>query len=218
MHLTLTSGEQLPAGKVIGLVGNYAAHRVEMGHAPDLEALHFFLKASSALLPGGGKLFLPKVGRIEHEVELAVIIGERARRVRSADAMRHVLGYAVGLDVTARELQALAKAKGLPWDEAKGYDTFAPLSAVRPAAEVPDPHGLDIELLVNGEARQRGSTAQMLVRVPGIVERLSSVMTLEQGDVIFTGTPGGVGPILSGDRLHARIAGVGELRCDAVEA
>lgn len=218
VHLTLTSGGQVPAGKVVGLVGNYAAHRAEMGHAPGLDQLHFFLKPGSALLPGGGRIVLPKVGRVEHEVELAVVIGERASRVRAEQAMRHVLGYAAGLDVTARDLQARAKRAGLPWAEAKGFDTFAPVGAVRPAGEVPDPHALDVELRVNGQPRQRGSTAQMLVRVPGIVERVSGVMTLERGDVLLTGTPAGVGPILPGDRLVARIAGLPELRCDAVEA
>jgi 2-keto-4-pentenoate hydratase/2-oxohepta-3-ene-1,7-dioic acid hydratase in catechol pathway len=219
VHLTQASGEQVAAGKVIGVVGNYAAHRVEMGHGAAAPGeLHFFLKASSALLPGGGTIVLPRVGRVEHEVELAVVVGERARRVRAAEAMRHVLGYAVGLDVTAREVQARAKQQGLPWDEAKGYDTFAPVGQVRPAGEVPDPHALAIGLDVNGAPRQRGSTAQMLVRVPGIVERLSSVMTLERGDVILTGTPAGVGPIAPGDKLAARIEGLPELRCDAVEA
>jgi 2-keto-4-pentenoate hydratase/2-oxohepta-3-ene-1,7-dioic acid hydratase in catechol pathway len=221
VFLDVQGGGRLPAGKVVGLVGNYEEHRREMGHAPRAEAeeLQFFLKPTSALLPGGGRLLLPRgVGRVEHEVELAVVVGKRAQRVAPERAMEHVLGYAVMLDITARELQRKARERGLPWDEAKGFDTFAPIGTVMPRGLVPDPHALELRLDVNGQPRQRGSTAQMLVQVPQVLARVSSVMTLEPGDVIATGTPAGVGPVVPGDRLRAEAQGLAPLECVAVEA
>jgi acylpyruvate hydrolase len=215
MFLPLRGAGKVRAGKVLGLVGNYAAHRAEMGHAdaPPPEPA-FFLKATTALLPGGGTIVLPRgVGRVEHEVELAVVIGKACRDVAPNDAMGHVLGYAVVLDITARELQAKAKAAGLPWDEAKGFDTFAPISRITRRAGVPDPHDVALTLKVNGAVRQQGSTKQMLLQVPGIVARLSRSMTLERGDVIATGTPEGVGPLAAGDVVEAEAEGVGSLRC-----
>lgn len=199
----------------MGVVGNYAAHRAEMGRAPaGPGGLGFFLKPATALLPGGGDIVLPRgIGRVDHEVELAVVVGRRARRVAPERALAHVLGYAVLLDVTARDLQERARRAGLPWAEAKGFDTFAPVSEVAPAAEVGDPHRLELALRVNGEERQRGSTAQMLVRVPEFLARLSRAMTLEGGDVVATGTPTGVGPLVPGDALEAEAERVGRLVC-----
>jgi 2-keto-4-pentenoate hydratase/2-oxohepta-3-ene-1,7-dioic acid hydratase in catechol pathway len=218
MKLAVRGQGRLACGKVVGLVGNYAKHRAEMGHAPEAPRdLQFFLKPSTALLPSGKAIVLPAgIGRVEHEVELAVVIGKAARKVAPADAMRHVLGYAVILDVTARELQAEAKKAGLPWDEAKGFDTFAPISAVVPKAKVKDPHDVLLTLRVNGQVRQQGSTSAMMTRIPEVVARLSRSMTLERGDVIATGTPEGVGPLFAGDRVEAEAEGVGALQCDVV--
>lgn len=219
VELELRGGGRLRCGKVLGVVGNYAKHRAEMGHrgeAPPEPA--FFLKPSTSLLVGGGDIVLPAgAGRVEHEVELAVVIGERARRVTPEEALSYVLGYAVILDVTARELQARAKKEGLPWDEAKGFDTFAPISEVAPRAAVPDPQDVELTLKVNGEVRQRGSTAAMLMPVPQLVARFSRSMTLEPGDVIATGTPEGVGPLVAGDVVEAEARGVAGLRCRVVQ-
>jgi 2-keto-4-pentenoate hydratase/2-oxohepta-3-ene-1,7-dioic acid hydratase in catechol pathway len=218
--LPVQGAPPIPAGKVIGIVGNFAKHRAEMGHAgPAPPDPHFFLKATSSLLPGGGTILLPRgVGRVEHEVELAVVIGKRGKRVAPAEAMDLVLGFAVILDVTARELQAEAKKQGLPWDEAKGFDTFAPLSApITPRAAVRDPQDVELVLRVNGQVRQRGGTAQMLAPLPQVLARLSRSMTLEPGDVIATGTPEGVGPLVAGDRVEAEAVGVGKLVCDVLE-
>jgi 2-keto-4-pentenoate hydratase/2-oxohepta-3-ene-1,7-dioic acid hydratase in catechol pathway len=204
---------------VLGLVGNYAKHRAEMGHAPEKPAdLGFFLKPSTALLPGGGAILLPPgVGRVEHEVELAVVIGKQARRVAPERALHHVLGYAVMLDITARELQAKAKQAGQPWDEAKGFDTFAPISTIMARQRVADPQDVELVLRVNGQERQRGSTKAMLMTIPEVVARLSRSMTLERGDVIATGTPEGVGPIQPGDKLEAEARGVGRLVCTVAQ-
>lgn len=219
MYLAVRGGGRLRAGKVLGVVGNYAAHRAEMHHAgPPPKEPAFFLKATSSLLPGGGDIVLPAgVGRVEHEVELAVVIGKRGRAIAPDKALGHVLGYAVLLDITARELQAKAKAAGLPWDEAKGFDTFAPISAVTPRAKVKDPHDIDLTLTVNGAVRQAGSTKQMLMQVPELVARFSRSMTLERGDVLATGTPEGVGPLVAGDRVEAEARGVGKLVCRVVQ-
>ncbi|HEV8359596.1 MAG TPA: fumarylacetoacetate hydrolase family protein [Candidatus Thermoplasmatota archaeon] len=217
MDLAVRGGGRLRAGKVIGVVGNYAGHRAEM-HAPATPELGFFLKATSALLPDGGTIVLPPgVGRVEHEVELAVVIGTRCQRVRPEHALEHVFGYAVVLDVTARDLQAQAKKLGQPWDEAKGFDTFAPVSAIARRFEVEDPHDLDISLRINGQLRQQGNTKQMLHQVPDVIARLSRSMTLEHGDVIATGTPEGVGPLAAGDVVEAEIARVGKLRCKVAQ-
>lgn len=218
-RLEVDGGAPVPAGKVVCLVGNYAKHRAEMGQAPDPrgEPPAFFLKPSTALLPGGGDIVLPQgVGRVEHEVELAVVIGTRGHGIAPARAMDHVLGYAVLLDMTARDLQAEAKRKGLPWDEAKGFDTFAPISKVQPRDKVPDPHSVELTLRVNGQVRQHGSTKAMMWSIPEVLARISKVMTLEPGDVIATGTPEGVGPVVAGDALEAEASGVGAMRCRAV--
>lgn len=219
MYLAVRGGGRLRAGKVVGVVGNYARHRAEMGHAPEPPGEpSFFLKPTTALLPGGGKVVLPPgVGRVEHEVELAVVIAKAGRGIAPEEALEHVFGYAVFLDITARELQAEAKARGLPWAEAKGFDTFAPISAVARRFQVKDPHDVELALGVNGEVRQQGSTKQMLVQIPEIIARISRVMTLEHGDIIATGTPDGVGPLVPGDRLEASASRVGELVCTVVE-
>lgn len=215
----MRGGGRLRAGKVLGVVGNYAKHRVEMGQAPEAPPEPaFFLKPTSALLASGGAIVLPPgVGRVEHEVELAVIIAQRTRNVPPEDAMHSVFGYAVILDITARELQQKAKKAGLPWDEAKGFDTFAPISPVVRRMQVKDPHDLAIALKVNGEVRQQGSTKSMLMQVPDLVARLSRSMTLEHGDIIATGTPEGVGPLAAGDAVEAEVERVGKLLCTVVQ-
>jgi 2-keto-4-pentenoate hydratase/2-oxohepta-3-ene-1,7-dioic acid hydratase in catechol pathway len=218
MFLRVKGGGRVRGGKVLGVVGNYAKHRAEMGHAgaPPPEPA-FFLKPSTSLLSDGDDIVLPAwAGRVEHEVELAVVIGRDARHVRPERALRHVLGYGVLIDVTARELQRKAKDQGLPWDEAKGLDSFAPISAIAPARRVADPHDVELVLRVNGEVRQQGSTKAMMMQVPELVARLSRSMTLERGDVIATGTPEGVGPLAPGDRVEAEARGVASLRCSCV--
>ena len=206
--------------KIVAIGKNYAAHAVEMGGSPARRAAPlFFLKPPSSVvqaaaagagaLPRAATVVLPRgVGEVHHEVELGVVVGARARRVRAGDVLAgHVRGYVLALDMTARDLQAAAKAAGAPWASAKGYDTFTPMSAEVAAARVPDPQALALWLDVDGQPRQRGRTADMLHSVPELIAYVSSIMTLEPGDVVLTGTPAGVGPVRAGQRIRAGVDG-----------
>ncbi len=207
-----TPDGRVRVGKILGLVRNYRGHARESGTEPPAEPV-YFLKPATALLPDGGRLVVPRdTGTLEAEAELAFVIGATTRAVSAAQADAHILGYCAFLDITARELQRDAMEEGLPWTLAKGMDGFAPISPLRPRAEVPDPHALDIRLEVNGKEAQRGSTAEMVHRIPQIVASISARLTLEPGDVIATGTPAGVPGIAPGDRLDLRIPTVGRLR------
>ena len=209
--------------KIVAVAKNYAAHKVEMGGTAErLEAPAFFLKPPSSVLANGGVIVRPRGCKDLHfEVELGVVIGARTggwRRVASADWRAAVGGYCLALDMTARDLQAKAKAAGMPWTQAKGYDTFTPMSATVPASAVPDPHALELHLSVDGVERQRGSTGGMLHRIPDLIEAITAVMTLEEGDVILTGTPSGVGAVAPGSVIRAGITGVvGEQHWQVVE-
>ena len=199
--------------KIVAVAKNYSLHKVEMGGTAErLEAPAFFLKPpSSVLLPGGGPIVRPRgVSQLHFEVELGVFIGQRVRRWPAADWRAAVGGYVLGLDMTARDLQAKAKAAGMPWTQAKCYDTFTPLSAVLDVSAVPDPHNLELYLFVDGVQRQRGSTADMLHKIPELIAAISDVMTLEVGDVVLTGTPAGVGPVEPGSVIRAGITGLVE--------
>ena len=211
----LLDGRAVAVSKVLCVARNYADHAKEMGTPVPKEPV-FFLKPSSALLPGGGTILLPPQSqRVEVETELAVILGANGQDVRATDAMGLVAGYAVFYDITARDLQATARKEGSPWTAAKGFDTFAPISEAVPAQHVPDPHALGIRLRVNGIIRQDSSTSQMVFGIPALIEAASRIMSLEPGDVLATGTPAGVWPIVSGDELVADIDRIGTLRCKA---
>lgn len=202
----------LRPGKVLCAVRNYRAHASESGGAPPVEP-QFFLKPPSALVADGGKVILPEWSReVEHEVELAVIIGKRTRRVDVRSAMAHILGYSIGIDMTARDIQRKARREGLPWTAAKGFDTSFPVGPrIVPAPEI-DPGDLRISLRVNGDLRQDASTREMVHPVERMVEQASHLMTLERMDIIATGTPAGVGRVAPGDRIEASIEGIGTLR------
>lgn len=206
--LRVRGGSDVPVGKIIGLVRNYAKHAREMGE-PAPSRVTWFLKPSTAVLAGGGTVRLPKEsGNVHHEVELAVVIGQRGRRVPPERALEHVLGFAVCLDMTARDLQDELRKEGEPWDLAKGFDTFFPISEVVPAQDFGDPHEKHLVLRRNGQVVQFGHTGDMLAKVPDIIAQVSAVTTLERGDVIATGTPEGVGPVRAGDHLVAEVEGV----------
>ena len=211
-HLRLRGGgSPIVVGKILAVGRNYAEHVAEMG-APKGAPPVLFLKPSTALVPGGGRLELPgDAGSVHHEVELVAVIGRGGRGIPASSALDHVLGYAVGLDMTLRDLQAEAKRGGAPWSEAKGFDGSAPVSLVAPREEIGDGSGLAITLDVDGERRQQGSTSQMIRPVAELVAQASRFITLEPGDLLFTGTPAGVGPVVAGNRLVARIERVGEL-------
>jgi fumarylpyruvate hydrolase len=206
-------GESAPltVGKIIALGRNYAAHAREMGVAPAAAPV-IFLKPASALVRPGGEVRRPSFSlQLHHEVELVVAIGRGGVRIAADDALQYVLGYGVGLDMTLRDVQAEAKRRGHPWTVAKGFDTAAPVSEIVPAAEIGDPAALRLELAVNGELRQAGAVSDMILPVPEIIAHVSQVFTLDRGDLIFTGTPEGVGAVFPGERLTARLVGHVEL-------
>ena len=209
----LPDGRALRPSKILCIGRNYADHVREMG---DVEGLPsepvIFLKPPSALLADGGTIELPKQSEdVHHEVELVAVIGKGGKHIAEADALDHVAGYALGLDLTARDIQRKAKDSGKPWSVAKGFDTFAPLGPVVAAEEVGDVQRLDIQLAVNGDVRQSGNTGQMLFPIARLVSLLSEYFTLEPGDLIYTGTPEGVGPVQDGDVLEATGANLPQL-------
>lgn len=202
----------LRTGKLLCIGRNYARHAAEMGGQTPSEPM-VFLKPSTAIIRSGGAVVIPSMSQeVHHEVELVAVIGRAGRHIPVAEALSYVAGFAVGLDMTARDLQAEAKRKGAPWSVSKGFDTFAPLGDVLPASGVPDPQDMDIELRINGDIRQTGRTGDMMFSVADLIAWCSRIFTLEAGDLIYTGTPEGVGPVREGDRLTASIDGLPELR------
>ncbi|KAG8506376.1 Acylpyruvase FAHD1, mitochondrial [Galemys pyrenaicus] len=200
-------------GRNIVCVGrNYADHAAEMRSAPPREPL-LFLKPTCAYAPEGSPALLPAHSRLlHHELELGVLLGRRVRAVPEAAAMGCVAGYALCLDMTARDVQDECKKKGLPWTLAKGFTASCPVSAFVPKERVPDPHNLRLWLKVNGELRQEGHTSAMIFSIPYIISYVSKIMTLEEGDIILTGTPKGVGPVKENDEILAGIDGVVTMR------
>ncbi len=192
--------------KIVAIGLNYRAHAAEMGkRLPDEPLL--FLKAPSALLAPGGDVLLPADStQVEHEGELALVIGRTARQVRAEEALQFVLGYTCLDDVTARDIQRREKV----YARAKGYDTFCPVGPWL-ATDIPNPQDLDLELRVNGVVRQRSSTADMIHSVAEVIAFVSRIMTLYPGDLITTGTPPGVGPLAPGDIVEVEISGLGTL-------
>lgn len=212
------SGDPVRPGKVLCIGRNYARHAAEMNSPIPSEPV-VFLKPSTALVESGGTILLPRQSSdVHHEVELVAWIGVGGKHIPTERALEHVAGYAVGLDMTARDIQARAKQAGTPWSVAKGFDTFAPVGAFAPASAVPDPQDLEIRLRVNGDVQQDGRTRRMLFSVAELVSYCSSIFTLEPGDLLFTGTPEGVGPVFSGDVLEAEIPGLPPLRVDVRRA
>ena len=213
MHFINMQGQDRPiaVGKIVCVARNYAEHARELGN-PVPEQAVLFIKPASSIPGGGGPIVVPPYAReCHHEIELAVLIGRTCKAIAAGEALAHVAGYAVALDMTLRDVQAGLKAKGLPWEIAKAFDTSCPLSAFVPATQIPDPQQLHLKLTVNGELRQDGTTAQMLRPVAQLISEASNYFTLEAGDILLTGTPAGVGPVQSGDRLEAVIEGVGRL-------
>jgi len=193
--------------KILCVGRNYAAHAAELGHEVPKEPL-IFLKASSAVIGDGDAIVIPSwAGRIEHEGEIGIVIGRRARNVSSQDAWKHVAAIVPLNDVTARELQK----KDGQWARAKGFDTFCPIGTPVPA-EGRDPRALEVITRVNGQVRQHGHASDMAFPIPYVVAYCSTFATLEEGDVLATGTPEGVGPLVPGDVVEVEIPGVGRVR------
>jgi acylpyruvate hydrolase len=206
------SPEFVDVGKLLCLGRNYLEHAKEMkAEVPTSPVV--FLKPSTAVILSGSTVLLPPFSHeLHHEVEMVVLIGKEGKNIPRQRAYEHVSGYAVGLDMTLRDIQAEAKKKGLPWSVAKGFDTSAPVSAFRARRFVPDPHRLRISLKVNGSLRQDSNTSNMIFPIDFVVSYLSSIFTLEAGDLIFTGTPEGVGQVFPGDVIEAELESVGTLR------
>ena len=205
--LPIAGGGRFAVRRVYCVGRNYAAHAREMGGS-DREAPFFFTKPADAIVVEGGDVAYPPATRdYQHEVELVLAIGEGGADIPSAQAAAHILGCAVGLDMTRRDLQAAAKKAGQPWDMAKGFDQSAPCSAIVRGLVTDGA----ITLAVDGTERQRAILSDMIWSPSEIVAHLSQLVTLAAGDLIFTGTPSGVGPVTRGARIHARIEGVGAL-------
>ncbi|MBB2203254.1 fumarylacetoacetate hydrolase family protein [Gluconacetobacter tumulisoli] len=211
--LAVVGGDaRFPVRRIWCVGQNYAEHTREMGQEPGRAPPFFFAKPADAVVPGGGVLPFPvKTSNLHHEVELIVAIGQGGRDIPVADALSHVYGYALGLDMTRRDLQAEAKKAGRPWALAKGFDQSCPIGPVMPADRMGSPDAGRIALAVNGEIRQQGDLADMIWPVAEIVSQLSAFVALAPGDLIMTGTPAGVGAVRPGDVLHATCDGLGAL-------
>jgi len=206
------SDQRFPIRRVFCIGRNYAEHAKEMGSAVDPGMPMFFCKPADAVVSDGADVRYPSAtSDLHHEVEMVVALASGGTDIAAKDAMACVFGYGVGLDLTRRDLQAQAKAKGHPWDVAKGFDHSAPVSALRPAGSATlDAHS-ELRLHVNGELRQHGTLGDMLHDVPQIIAALSTLFELKAGDLIFTGTPAGVAALHRGDRFRAELVGIAEL-------
>jgi fumarylpyruvate hydrolase len=196
---------------------NYADHAREMGHDPDREPPFFFMKPASAIVTDGKNMQYPSLSKdVHHEIEMVVAIGKGGANIPADRALEHVYGYGVGLDMTRRDLQGEAKKMGRPWDTGKAFDQSAPCSALVPAARCGHPAEGLVRLLVNGAVRQEGNLNQLIWNVPDTIAYLSTLFTLQPGDLIFSGTPAGVGPIQKGDVLEGQVAGLPALKTQIV--
>jgi 2-keto-4-pentenoate hydratase/2-oxohepta-3-ene-1,7-dioic acid hydratase in catechol pathway len=195
-------------GKIVCIGQNYREHIKELKNEVPSEPV-IFLKPMSSLIGNKEAILIPEgVGRVDHEVELALIIGKTGKNIPKERALSHVSGLAVFNDVTARDVQSTYRKDGLPWTLSKGMDTFAPMSEPKVLASAHDIHDLEISCRVNGKVRQHGSTSMMIYTPEELIAFISKWMVLEEGDIIATGTPSGVGPIVPGDLIDMRIEGV----------
>lgn len=204
------SDDRFPIRRVFCVGRNYEAHAREMGNDPNREPPFFFMKPADAVVPAGGTVpYPPLTEDLHHEVEMVVAIGKGGSNLSPAQALDHVWGYAVGVDLTRRDLQAVAKKMSRPWDWAKGFDASAPCGPLVPVAVAGHPAAGSISLSVNGEVRQQGDLNELIWPVADVIAIISQSVALAPGDLIFTGTPAGVGALQPGDKVSASVAGVG---------
>ena len=213
VSVPVVGGGAFPVRRVFCVGRNYAEHAREMGGDPNREPPFFFMKPADALLTGNADMpYPPASNDLHHEMELVVAIGRGGVDIAEATALDHVWGYAVGLDMTRRDIQNVARKAGRPWDMGKGFDHSAPISDIVPASSIGHPEAGLIELKVNGAVRQTSDISKMIWNIPETISYLSGLVALAPGDLIFTGTPEGVAAVVRGDVLEGRVAGVGSLR------
>jgi fumarylpyruvate hydrolase len=206
------SKARFPVHRIYCVGRNYAAHAREMGKDPEKEPPFFFLKPADAIVPEGGETaYPPGTSNLHHEIELVVAIHRGGHKISSATALDHVFGYAMGLDMTRRDLQLQARDMGRPWDFGKAFDQSAPISAIYPVSSHGHHSSGAITLEVNGQLKQSADLKDLIWNVPDTIAFLSDYYRLQPGDLIFTGTPAGVGAVVKGDKLLGRIEGLGTL-------
>ena len=208
--------ERFPVHRIYCVGRNYEEHAKEMGFT-GREPPFFFMKPADAVLVVNadetGDMPYPSLTKnLHHEIELVVAIGKGGKNIQAADAMSHVYGYAVGLDMTRRDLQNDMKKQGRPWCIGKGFDHSAPIGPITPAARAGDVANAEIYVQVNGQDRQRSTTSQLIWNIAETIEHLSAAWELQPGDLIYTGTPEGVGAVVAGDVMVGSVAGLGELK------
>ncbi|KAI8606462.1 hypothetical protein EDD21DRAFT_330821 [Dissophora ornata] len=201
----ITSGR-----KIVAIGRNFSEHAKELGNAVP-KAPFFFLKPTSSYIANGESIEVPEGCEVHHEVELGVVIGKGGRDIPASEASKHVAGYTLALDMTARNLQDIAKKSGLPWSTAKGYDTFTPIGELIPVDQIPDTNNVDLSLKIDGVTKQNGNTKDMIFKIPSLIEHVSSIMKLQEGDVILTGTPAGVGPVNPGETVTCELGTKGKI-------
>ena len=205
--------DRFPVHRIYCVGRNYREHVQEMGGDPTREPPVFFTKPADAVVPSGaGVAYPPRTSNLHHEIELVVAIGRGGSNIPVDSALEHVFGYAVGNDLTRRDLQAEARKRGAPWDTAKGFDASAPITPIRRADDIGHVASGRIWLEVNGELRQQADVVEMIWSVPEVIAELSTYFALAPGDLIFTGTPAGVGPLLPGDLVAGGVDGIGTLQ------
>lgn len=205
-----------PVRRVYCIGRNYAAHAVEMGHDPDREPPFFFQKNPNNLDPSGEFPYPPHTADVHHEVEMAVMLKSGGTNIAAEDALDHVFGYALSLDMTRRDLQTAQKKMGRPWEIGKAFERSAPVGPVHPVSATGHLDQGGVTLKVNGEIRQEGDLNQMIWKVPEMISYLSEYFELAAGDVILSGTPSGVGPVQKGDKLQLSVDGLGMMTVDVV--
>ncbi len=205
------SDAEVPVRRVYCIGRNYAAHAVEMGHDPNREPPFFFQKNPNNLDATGEFPYPPKTSDVHHEIEMAVVLKSGGENIPVEQALEHVLGYAVSLDMTRRDLQGEQKKMGRPWEIGKAFERSAPIGPIYPVEKVGHLSDGHVELKVNGEVRQEGDLNQMIWKVPEMISYLSDYFELAPGDVILSGTPSGVGPVEKGDEMVAHVDGLGDL-------
>lgn len=210
MHeVTLKPAKRLSVGKIVCVGKNYDEHIKEM-HSERPETPVLFLKPSTAVVEEGTPINLPVYSNdVHHEIELALLVTKQAKGISASDWKNYIGGAGIALDLTLRDHQRIAKEKGLPWSVSKGFDGSCPVSQFTQIEEISDLQSLDIELKVNGDLRQKGSTAEMIFKIDELVSHISGIFTLEPGDLILTGTPAGVSKLNHGDQLEGRIENIG---------